>query len=35
VTRTLSDLRQKSLIMVKGPAVVLRNKAALEAMLAA
>lgn len=35
VTRTLSDLRQRSLITVKGPTVVIRDKAALEAMLAA
>jgi CRP/FNR family transcriptional regulator len=35
VTRTLSDLRQKMLITVKGPTVVIRDKAALEAMLAA
>jgi CRP/FNR family transcriptional regulator, cyclic AMP receptor protein len=35
VTRTLSDLRQKMFITVKGPAVVIRNKAGLEAMLAA
>jgi len=35
VTRTLSDLREKMLITVKGPTVVIRNKAALEAMLAA
>jgi CRP/FNR family transcriptional regulator, cyclic AMP receptor protein len=35
VTRTLSDLRHKMLISIKGPTVVIRNKAALEAMLAA
>jgi CRP/FNR family cyclic AMP-dependent transcriptional regulator len=35
VTRTLSDLRQKMLITVKGPTVVIRDKAALEALLAA
>ena len=32
VTRTLSDLRQKMLITVKGPTVVIRDKAALEAL---
>jgi CRP/FNR family transcriptional regulator len=35
VTRTLTELRHKMLIAVKGPAVVIRNKPALEAMLAA
>jgi CRP/FNR family transcriptional regulator, cyclic AMP receptor protein len=35
VTRTLSDLKQKSLISVKGPTVVLRDKNALEAMVQA
>jgi CRP/FNR family transcriptional regulator len=35
VTRTLSDLKQKSLISVKGPTVVIRNKPALESMLQA
>jgi CRP/FNR family transcriptional regulator, cyclic AMP receptor protein len=35
VTRTLSDLRHKSLITTKGPTVVIRNKPALEALVAA
>ena len=35
VTRTLSDLRHKSLITTKGPTVVIRDKHALEAMVAA
>jgi CRP/FNR family cyclic AMP-dependent transcriptional regulator len=35
VTRTLSDLRQKMLISMKGSALVIRNRAALEAMVAA
>ena len=35
VTRTLSDLKHKSLISVKGPTVVLRDKTALEAMVQA
>ena len=35
VTRTLSDLRQKSLITTKGPSVLIRNKPALEALVAA
>jgi CRP/FNR family transcriptional regulator len=35
VTRTLTELRRKMLIAVKGPAVVIRNMPALEAMLAA
>jgi CRP/FNR family transcriptional regulator, cyclic AMP receptor protein len=34
VTRTLSDLRHKSLIPTKGPTVVICNKPALEAMVA-
>lgn len=35
VTRTLSDLRHKSLITTKGPTVLIRDKSALEAMVAA
>jgi CRP/FNR family transcriptional regulator, cyclic AMP receptor protein len=35
VTRGLSELRQKSLIATKGSNVVIRNKPALEAMVAA
>lgn len=35
VTRTLTDLRRRMLIAVKGSAVLIRNKPALEAMLAA
>jgi CRP/FNR family transcriptional regulator len=35
VTRTLTELRNKMLITVKGPAVLIRNKPALQAMLAA
>jgi CRP/FNR family cyclic AMP-dependent transcriptional regulator len=35
VTRTLSDLKAKALISVKGPMVILRNRPGLEAMLAA
>jgi len=35
VTRTLSDLRQKSLITTKGQSVLIRNKPALEALVAA
>jgi CRP/FNR family transcriptional regulator len=35
VTRTFSDLRQKSLITTKGPSVLIRNKPALEALVAA
>jgi CRP/FNR family transcriptional regulator, cyclic AMP receptor protein len=35
VTRTLSDFRQKSLIATKGPTVMIRNKPALEALVAA
>jgi len=35
VTRTLTDLRHKMLIAVKGPAVLIRNRPALEAMLVA
>ena len=35
VTRTLSDLRHKSLITTKGPTVVIRNMPALEAMVTA
>jgi CRP/FNR family cyclic AMP-dependent transcriptional regulator len=35
VTRTLSDLRQKALITTKGPSVLIRNKPALEALVAA
>ncbi len=35
VTRTLSDFRQKSLITTNGPSVLIRNKPALEALVAA
>jgi len=35
VTRTLTDLRQKMLISVKGPTVLIRDKSALEARLVA
>ena len=35
VTRTLTELRHKMLITVQGPAVLIRNRPALEAMLAA
>ena len=35
VTRTLSDLRHQSLIATKGPTVLIRNKHALEALVAA
>jgi CRP/FNR family transcriptional regulator, cyclic AMP receptor protein len=35
VTRTFSDLKNKSLITVKGPAIVIRDKAGLEALAAA
>ena len=32
VTRTFTDLKQKQLIATKGPAVLIRNKSALEAL---
>jgi CRP/FNR family transcriptional regulator len=35
VTRTLSDLKSKAVITVKGPTVTIRNKADLEAVAAA
>ena len=35
VTRTLSDLRHKSVITTKGPTVLIRDKSALEALVAA
>ena len=35
VTRTLTELRSRSLISTKGPTVVIRNKAGLEALAAA
>lgn len=35
VTRTLSELKSKSLITMKGPSVVIRNKSGLEALAAA
>jgi CRP/FNR family transcriptional regulator len=35
VTRTLTELRHRMLITVQGPAVLIRNRPALEAMLAA
>jgi len=35
VTRTLTDLKHKALITMKGPTVLIRNKAGLEAVAAA
>jgi CRP-like cAMP-binding protein len=35
VTRALAELRTKMLISTKGPTVVIRNKAGLEAMVLA
>ena len=35
VTRTLTELKNKSLITVKGPTVIIRNKTGLEALAAA